>query len=228
MPEGDSTPSAKGLGAKLKEIPVWVWLAGAAGIGILYYYNSKVVPPPAATPATGTVDPNASGLQDSNLAGMPYDYYNPPPLYGGTPTPTPTPSPIPPVPAPTPTPGTTFVNPSSGVDHYVSMGTESLSQIATKLGLPSWNTMYAIPENQQQFNGGHPMDAQAAAAYDPPADMNVVVPSGTQYPKNSGGPNIGSTGEGTLPDEWGSMQSDYNLDTTSFAQYLYSTPGIMK
>jgi len=224
MTEGDSTPSSGGIAAKLKKVPIWVWLGGAAGIGIIYYYNSKVAPP-AAVAATGTVNPTASGLQDASIAGVPYNYYNPPPLYGGTPAPTPAPTPPGPTAA---SPGTTFLGPT-GVDHYMSTGNQTLTQIAQLLGLQSWNTMYAIPENQQQFNGGHPMDAQSAANYIPPANMGVVVPTGTTYPANSGGPNIGgSSGEGTLEDEWASLHSAYNHDTTSFAQYLYSTPGVTK
>lgn len=70
-------------------------------------------------------------------------------------------------------PGSTFTGPT-GVKHYVTKGGESLSQIASKLGLASWNSIYSIPENKA--NGWLPngLTATKAAAYQPPANIPLV------------------------------------------------------
>lgn len=70
-------------------------------------------------------------------------------------------------------PGSTFTGPT-GVKHYVTTGTESLSQIAQKLGLTSYNSIYAIPENKQ--NGWVPssLTAAKASSYVPPMNVPLV------------------------------------------------------
>lgn len=68
--------------------------------------------------------------------------------------------------------GTLFKGPT-GVEHYVANGNETLSQIAAKLGTGSWNSIYAIPNNQLLFGKMNSVDA---AKYKPPAGTQITVP----------------------------------------------------
>ena len=72
-------------------------------------------------------------------------------------------------------PGSTYTGPT-GVLHYVATGSESLSQIAQKFGLQSWNSIYAIPDNQKLFGK---LDSHAAAAYMPKANQSITLPAGS-------------------------------------------------
>lgn len=71
--------------------------------------------------------------------------------------------------------GSVFTNIGSGVLHYVTTGSQTLSQIAQQFGLQSWNSIYAIPENQQMLGR---MSASTARGYTPAAGMNLVLPGG--------------------------------------------------
>lgn len=73
-------------------------------------------------------------------------------------------------------PGMIYQNPSSGVWHYISTGNQTLSQIASSLGLSSWNDLYAIPENQAAFGK---LSAAQAANYKPQTGVYVVIPGAT-------------------------------------------------
>lgn len=70
-------------------------------------------------------------------------------------------------------PGTTFTGPT-GVKHYVTTGNETLSQIAQKLGLSSWNDIYSIPENKQNKWVPAGLTSSAAASYKPAANVPLV------------------------------------------------------
>lgn len=68
--------------------------------------------------------------------------------------------------------GSVFLGPT-GVRHYVATGNQSLSQIAQAQGLSSWNSIYAIPQNQRAFGA---LNSKQAASYVPPAGSYVVLP----------------------------------------------------
>jgi hypothetical protein len=89
------------------------------------------------------------------------------------------PIPVPPIasfPGPNqqPAQGSTFT--ANGILHYVATGNETLSAIAAKFKLQSWNSIYAIPQNQHAFNGGKPMNATDARKYIPKSGDIVVLP----------------------------------------------------
>lgn len=70
-------------------------------------------------------------------------------------------------------PGTTFTGPT-GVKHYVTTGSETLAQIAQKLGLSSYSVIYNIKENHT--NGWVPngLTATKASSYKPPSGVPIV------------------------------------------------------
>lgn len=70
-------------------------------------------------------------------------------------------------------PGTTFTGPT-GVKHYVTTGNETLTQIAQKLGLQSWNNIYAIPENKKNNWVPSGLTATQAASYKPAPNVPLV------------------------------------------------------
>jgi len=145
-----------------------------------------------SNPATGTVGSNGvidNPFPETNVNGQQVPII--PPGYqavydqngnivGYEPIP-PTSTPIPPpTSTPTPTgpgrlPGQTFSGPS-GVLHYVTTGSETLSQIAQKFGLQSWNSVYAIPDNQKLFGK---LDSKQAASYTPKANQTITLPAGS-------------------------------------------------
>lgn len=83
---------------------------------------------------------------------------------------------FPPKPNPLHAPGTTFLGPT-GVKHYVGLGTQTLTQIAQHFGLGSYNSIYAIPDNQKEF--GKKLNAKQAAAYTPARGMVITLPGNT-------------------------------------------------
>lgn len=97
-------------------------------------------------------------------------------------------TPAPPVPPPTAAPvnmanqpnGGVYENINSGVMHYVATGSQTLSQIAAQFGLDSWNSIYAIPENQQILGR---MSGSTARGYTPKAGLSIVLP-GSSIPES--------------------------------------------
>lgn len=177
-------------------MPNWVWLIVIVGGVAAAYFIPKLIGSKTSSSTTGA-NTSGLGLAIDPTTGLPYAVEglvpsggvsgsggsgtitpNPPPPVPGPP-PLPDPNPNPPPPSQTHLPGTTFLGPT-GVNHYVSTGTQTLSQIAQMLGLQSWNSLYAIPENQQLF--GNPMNAHDAANYKPPANMAVVIPGNVTGP----------------------------------------------
>jgi hypothetical protein len=73
-------------------------------------------------------------------------------------------------------PGTTFVNPASGVKHYVATGTQTLRQIASQFNAGTWNGIYSIPDNQTILGK---MNASHAAVYVPKAGTVITLPPNT-------------------------------------------------
>lgn len=78
--------------------------------------------------------------------------------------------------------GSTYTG-STGVLHYVAVGGESLSQIASKFRTGTWNSIYAIPDNQKLFGK---LDAQQAAAYQPKAGQVITLPANAVTDSSSG------------------------------------------
>lgn len=72
--------------------------------------------------------------------------------------------------------GSTFLGPT-GVKHYVSTGSQTLSQIASSFGLASWNSIYAIPDNQKLFGK---LSANQAKTYKPHANQVITLPPQTR------------------------------------------------
>lgn len=72
--------------------------------------------------------------------------------------------------------GGVYTNINSGVLHYVATGSQTLSQIAQQFGLQSWNSIYAIPENQQILGR---MSASTLRGYTPAAGTSIVLPGST-------------------------------------------------
>lgn len=108
----------------------------------------SVTPPPPSTSGDGSTSPTGTG--------------------GGNPL-----FPPKPTPAGGHAQGTTFTGPT-GVKHYVTTGNETLAQIASKLGLPSYNAIYGVPENKS--NGWVPkgLTATQASNYKPAANTPIV------------------------------------------------------
>lgn len=178
---------------EFKKLPTWGKVAAGllfvvvAYLGYRQYRAGKSGVSGAATPSTDLTGTGAGG--GATLGGVPIipsgygSVYNPttgvlegyqpitpsqptgnPPLQGGNP----------PVSGQVPTQGSTFFGPS-GVRHYVATGNESLSDIAKKYGLSSWNSIYAIPQNQKAFGA---LNSKQAAAYRPPPGAIVTLPGG--------------------------------------------------
>jgi hypothetical protein len=79
-------------------------------------------------------------------------------------------------------PGSTFLGPT-GVNHYVATGNQSLSQIAQLYGLQSWNSIYAIPDNQKLFGA---LNTANARTYTPKAGTVITLPGGATRQGNAG------------------------------------------
>jgi hypothetical protein len=69
-------------------------------------------------------------------------------------------------------PGSSFRGPS-GVIHYVTMGGETLTQIAQKFNAGSWNNIYAIPDNQKLFGK---LSTNQLRTYKPPSGLVITLP----------------------------------------------------
>lgn len=157
-----------------------VMAAVAAGLVIIYILAHAV-----KNKATSSTVVPATPASTTNTTGTTTTYVPPPinvtvpPTTGTTTTPPPggVTTPNPPAGTTTPVshpPGTTFLGPT-GVKHYVALGGESLSSIASKLTVGTWNSIYAIPENMAQHGGPLPaMDANHARVYVPPRGTVLV------------------------------------------------------
>lgn len=69
-------------------------------------------------------------------------------------------------------PGSVFKGPT-GVLHYVSTGSETLSAIAKKFSTGTWNSIYAIPDNQKILGK---MDATQAKNFTPQKGLVITLP----------------------------------------------------
>lgn len=78
-------------------------------------------------------------------------------------------------------PGSTFKGPT-GVLHYVATGSANLTQLAQRFHLKSWNSIYAIPDNQKLFGQ---LDAQKAANYTPAAGLVITLPGDAMIVQNT-------------------------------------------
>jgi hypothetical protein len=177
------------LGKSTAGLPNWAWGAVIiVGIGAAYFLPKFLGTGQKATDATstGTDQTSGLGLAVDPTTGLPYAVEGLVPsggLAGGTgvqgpPGATGTVGPIGPTgPAGTssPAPGSTFKGPT-GVLHYVTTGNETLRDIATKFGAGTWNSIYAIPDNQKLFGA---MSSATAAGYKPPSGMVITLPGGS-------------------------------------------------
>lgn len=159
--------------------------AGTSGLGIatdpttgLPYAVEGLVP-------SGAYAGNSQGSQPPPpVPPVPNPVQPPPPVPQPQPQPQP-PPPVPPPPAPQHKPGDIFLGPT-GVLHYVATGNESLTDLAHRFNFVSWNSIYAIPDNQKYMGA---MDAQHAAVYKPPSGMVITLPGGNA-PRQGGGPTL--------------------------------------
>jgi hypothetical protein len=90
--------------------------------------------------------------------------------------------------------GGAFLGPS-GVNHYTATGNQTLSQIASQFGLTSWNSIYAIPANQQLFGN---LNSTQAANYKPTAGTTITLPGGTAKAGGAGKP-MNPASDDTIP-----------------------------
>ncbi len=176
------------LGKSTAGLPNWAWGAIiVAGIGAAYFLP-KFLGQQKATDATSTGTDQTSGLgvaidpvtglpyaveglvPSGGLAGTTTGVQGPPGTTGPT-GPTGTIGPIGPT-GTSPKPGQTFKGPT-GVLHYVATGNQTLSQIASQFSSGTWNSIYAIPDNQKLFGA---LNATAAANYKPPSGMVITLP----------------------------------------------------
>lgn len=79
--------------------------------------------------------------------------------------------------------GSTFTGPS-GVLHYITTGKESLSQIASEFGLQSYNSIYAIPDNQKILGK---LNSTSAKSYIPKSGTVITLPQGSTRKTGGGG-----------------------------------------
>ena len=189
------------LTKKIADLPVWAWglivLAGG-GLGFYFISKRKSAAIPTGTQASDTTsgnvlpDASASSLQPSNAPVGPGDPFPSVPVGNGTVPVIPSGySPIydnngnlvgyqPPAPPPmyTPPAQQVFTGPS-GVKHYTVQQGETLSSIAAKFGLPTWNSLYAIPANQAIFGK---LSATQARNYMPRAGTVITLPPNTIIP----------------------------------------------
>ena len=138
-------------------------------------------------------DPNGNLIGFQNSA--------PPKTPSPTPIPTPTPTPKPGVCPPgvfctsygppkigvqtTPTQGPIYAGPT-GVLHYTVQPGDTLRSIShTYIPGGTWNSIYAIPQNQQTFG---PLSPQKAATYAPKPGTVITLPGNAAIPKQGGGP----------------------------------------
>ncbi len=180
-------------------LPIWAWgLIGIAGVGIGYYFitrNSSAIPTgtQASNTSAGTVsaDPGSASLQPSNAGGPNNPFPEIPVGNGSVPVLPNGYTPIydnngnlvgfePPAPPPSVTPPASqiFLGPT-GVKHYVVQAGDSLSSIAAKFGLASWNSIYAIPANQSIFGK---LSAAQARSYQPRPGTVITLPGNAVAP----------------------------------------------
>lgn len=182
---------------KKAKTPEKVVIVGAsvAALGIALYLHYKSQQTGPVQSAVGSQSPSQpQGLQ-YNTGNYPYLPANTQPLLDsngnviGFEPGNPTPGRLPPQPSPgssTPQPGSFFLGPT-GVKHYVATGNQSLSQIADMSQFApgsTWNSIYAIPANQQLFGQ---MNYITARNYVPKAGTIITVPGNTQIPSQGGG-----------------------------------------
>lgn len=178
------------LGKSTAGLPNWAWGAViVVGIGAAYFLPKFLGQKnPTDATSTGTDQTSGLGLAVDPTTGLPYAVEGLVPsggLAGGTgvqgpPGPTGTIGPVGPGGPPgtiggtstKPAPGSTFKGPT-GVLHYVTTGNETLRDIATKFGAGTWNSIYAIPDNQKLFGA---MSSATAAGYKPPSGMVITLP----------------------------------------------------
>lgn len=149
-----ANPGLRQIWVDIRRSPALMITLVVIVIGVLYYVYKQNQP---TTTTSGTNTGNVPTYEIDTIS------VTPPASSAGTPQP----------PTSSNAPGTTFTGPT-GVKHYVTTGNESLTQIAQKLGLSSWNSIYAIPENHK--NGWVPngLTANKAATYVPPANIPIV------------------------------------------------------
>jgi hypothetical protein len=196
---------------EFKKLPTWgkALLVVGIGLGAYLVYKHRQSAGSAQSAASSAL-PTAAGTTSPfpSVNGLPLLPSSTNPIYdpngglvGYQNAPTPTTPPTAPTPsnpvvgttpgkpaAPSkavPQPGTTFLGPT-GVNHYVAPGNQNLSQIANLLHLQSWNSIYAIPQNQQAFGA---LNSKQAAAYVPKYGQAVVIPASKSA--GSGGPDHG-------------------------------------
>lgn len=184
--------------------PVWGWLLiGVAGVGVGYFIIKRQQGIPTGTQASdttaGTVAADSTGLQPSNGVVGPGDPFPQVPVGQGT---------VPVIPPgyhgvydsngnlvawepDQPTPPTSPQQQSlihlgpTGVKHYTVMQGETLSSIAAKFGLQSWNSIYAIPVNQKTLNAQNnnkPLSAAQARVFMPRAGTDITLPGDAVAP----------------------------------------------
>lgn len=180
---------------KIADVPVWGWgIIGIAGIGVGYFiiHRSKPAIPTgtqASDPTAGNVlpDQTPAALQPTNNPVGPGDPFMSVPTGNGTVPVLPNGyNPIydangnltgyqaPPAPPSATPPGSMIFKGPTGVLHYQVQQGETLSSIASKFGLHSWNDVYAIPANQSLLGK---MSAAQARSFMPRAGTVITLPS---------------------------------------------------
>lgn len=193
-------------------LPIWAWglvigggvIAGVIIIPKLTSSTSGIPASGSSTTSAGTVAADTSGTNGAYTSGNPFQEVptgsgNVPvvpsgytPIYDsngnliGWQAPT-----TPPVAS---SPGNSIFLGPTGVKHYIVQQGETLSSIAAKFGLASWNDIYAIPANQAVLGK---LTAVQARTFMPRAGTVITLPpnatSPVQLPTQNPPTNTGTT-----------------------------------
>jgi hypothetical protein len=150
--------------------PLLITVAVGLGFVIFLIIRNRATPVSSAPAATTAAMPSGATYVENS-----YSSYVGPVTTTNTTSTSGQPATFPPNPSPLHAPGTTYLGPS-GVKHYVALGTQTLTQIAQHFGLASWNSIYAIPDNQKLFGR---LSATKAKAYTPARGISITLPGNT-------------------------------------------------